>query len=372
MRILHTNFLRGWGGQSNRVLAEAAGVAALGHEVLVSAPPGSELAKRSRARGLAVTEKVAYAGGARLAVLGDVSEMRRLLREFRPDILHLHGGRDSWVAAAALAVRPPWRPRVIRTKHNVFPIGDHAPNRWQYGAFFERIVCLSRAIIEQCAEKPYIAREKLDLIPSAVDCGRFDAERGKRESLRREFGLGEDDLAIAMTGRLRPEKGHDVLLAAAPGIVRRFPNAKFLLIGSGSMHGELERELEERGLGRHVILTGFRNDVPACLAAADIYAQPSRSEGLGTSVLEACAARLPVVASEVGGIPDVIENGVSGLLVEVGNGAALEAGIARLLESAQLRQQLAAGGREKVERVFSLGALVEKTAALYASLAPPR
>ena len=221
MRVLHTNFLRGWGGQSNRVLVECLGLAALGHEVLVSAPPRSELAKRARAAGLEVTEAVTYAGGARPAAFGDIFRMRRVIAGFRPDLIHLHGGRDSWAAAAAL-LRPPGGcvPRIIRTKHNVFPIADHFLNRWQYGSFFEMIVCLSRAIVEQCAEKPYIRREKLVTIPSAVDCARFDAARGARDAIRREFGFGRDEVVVAMTGRLRPEKGHAVLVAAAPEVLR--------------------------------------------------------------------------------------------------------------------------------------------------------
>ena len=146
MRILHTNFLRRWGGQSNRVLIEAKGVAELGHEVFISTPPGSELAKRGRAVGMPIYENVIYAGGARPAVLTDIREMRKLLARLKPDIIHLHGGRDSWVTAGALTFRMDSKARIIRTKHNIFPIANHTFNRWQYGKFFERLVVVSHAV----------------------------------------------------------------------------------------------------------------------------------------------------------------------------------------------------------------------------------
>ena len=156
MRVLHTNFLRGWGGQSNRILMECRGLAERGWEVLLSVPRDSELAKRARAAGLAVDERVGYESLIRSVAHGDVKRFRTLLREFRPDIVHLHGGRDSWIAALALMGYRP-RPIVVRTKHNVFPIANHPANRWMYGRFFDHIVCISSAIVAQCAEKRYIA-----------------------------------------------------------------------------------------------------------------------------------------------------------------------------------------------------------------------
>jgi glycosyltransferase involved in cell wall biosynthesis len=374
LRVLHTNFLRGWGGQSNRVLVDCLGLAALGHEVLVSAPPRSELAKRARAAGLEVTEAVTYAGGARPAAFGDIFRMRRVIAGFRPDLIHLHGGRDSWAAAAAL-LRPPGgcAPRVIRTKHNVFPIADHFLNRWQYGSFFEMIVCLSRAIVEQCAEKPYIRREKLVTIPSAVDCARFDAARGARDAIRREFGFGRNEVVVAMTGRLRPEKGHAVLVVAVPEVLKAQPDTRFLLIGSGSLGGDLAQTLEALGLADRVKLTGFRDDVPECLSAADVYAQPSLSEGLGTSVLEACAAGLSVAASDVGGIPDVIEDGRTGILTKVGDARSVADALIGLIADAGLRARLGAAARAMVAERFSVQALVRQTDEAYARLlASPR
>lgn len=369
LRVLHTNFLHGWGGQSNRILTECEGLAARGWDVLVSAPPDSQLLKRAQARGLAVTGAVRYVGGLKAGFLADILAMRRLLREFRPDLVHLHGGKDSWVLAEALAVRRPApRPVIVRTKHNVFPVRDHLLNRWQYGRFFDQIIGLSTAIVEQLREKPYIDPAKLVLIPSAIDAERFHVAPDTRERLRKEFGFEAHHLVVGMTGRLRPEKGHDILLEAVPDVVREVPDARFLLIGSGSLGGELRERLDRSGFASHVHMAGFRTDVPDCLAALDAYVQPSRSEGLGTSILEASAAGLPIVASRTGGIPDVIIDGETGLLADPESPPALARALIRLLKDPSLRQTLAAAARRRVQTVFSIGPLVENTEKAYHSV----
>ncbi len=373
MKVLHTNFLRGWGGQSNRILNESVGLAELGWDVLLSVPPASSLAKRAQAAGLAVDESVRYMGGARLGVLDDVLRMRRLLARFRPDIVHLHGGRDSWVYAEAMLLFPPIpRPLVIRTKHNVFPIADHPPNRWQYGRLFDAIVCLSSAIVDQCAEKPYIAAEKLFRIPSAVEAERFAGDPETRRRIREEFGFDDSHIVVGMTGRLRPEKGHDVLLKAVPQVVERCPEVRFLLLGAGSLQGELAGLVETTGVAENVVLAGFRKDVSDCLQAMDLYVQPSRSEGLGTSVLEACAAGLAVAASRTGGIPDIISHGETGLLAEPESPDALAAAILRLVENPAERASMGARARERVAVDFSIAALVERTDAVYRQLLEKR
>ncbi|MBX7246084.1 MAG: glycosyltransferase family 4 protein [Candidatus Sumerlaeaceae bacterium] len=366
MKILHTNFLKGWGGQSNRILVECEGLASRGHDVLLSVPPGSELAKRARARGLAVDESVRYASGLRLEAFRDIGRMRTVLKRFPPDVVHLHGGRDSWAVAAATLWRT--RPAIVRTKHNIFTIVGHPFNRWLYGRFFQRIVCLSHAIIDQCVATGYISPDKLRLIPSAAEPEKFQVAPGTRERIRTELGIGADTFVVAMTGRLRPEKGHDVLLAAAPAIIRGCPNVRFLLLGSGSQKGEFQSVIGQNQLEQHIIMTGFRNDVPECLSAANLYVQPSRSEGLGTAVIEACCAGLPVVASRSGGIPDIIKDGSTGLLVDVGDAEQLATAVLRLVTDSRLRETLGRAAQEFVERNFSIPALIEKTEAVYREL----
>jgi glycosyltransferase involved in cell wall biosynthesis len=358
-RVLHTNFLHGWGGQSNRILTVSEGLAELGWDVLVSAPGDSQLVKRARAKGIAVNGQICYAGGLKPKCLPDILAMRQLLREYRPDIIHLHGGKDSWVVAAAMCVNPPIpKPLIIRTKHNVFPVADHFLNRWQYGRFFEWIICLSTAIVDQMRGKPYVNPDRLVMIPSAIDAGRFDVAQGTRNRMRAEFGYCDDDLVVGITGRLCPEKGHDVLLRAVPLVLATCPKARFLVVGAGSLEGELTGLISALGITDNVRMVGFREDVPDCLAAMDIYVQPSRSEGLGTSVLEASAAGLPIAASRTGGIPDVVLDGQTGILVKPESSQDLAAGILRLAGDPGLRVRLGSAARRHVSSEFSVSRMV--------------
>lgn len=369
MRILHTNFLRGWGGQSNRILVKCRGLMERGHDVTISAPPGSELVRRAREAGVPVCDTIGYRGPGRSGFLADVRAMKRLAEQFQPEILHLHGGHDSWTAAAACIFGTlPGRPVILRTKHNCFPISGHPLNRWMYGRFFEAIVCISTAIVEQFKSLGYVDPGRLYLVPSACDAGHFVADADARAAIRAEFGLQPGDVVIAMTGRLRPEKGHRVLLEAAPAIVAKEPRVRFLLLGSGSMHGDLKQLIDRHRLDAHVVLAGFRTDIPACLAAADLYVQPSLSEGLGTSVLEACAAGLPVVASRTGGIPDIVIHESSGLLVETGSSPQLAEAVCRLLADAGLRARLGDAARRHVAETFSIDALVGGSEEVYRSV----
>jgi glycosyltransferase involved in cell wall biosynthesis len=295
----------------------------------------------------------------------DMREMRKLLAELKPDIVHLHGGRDSWVMAGALTFRKEPAPRIIRTKHNIFPIADHAFNRWQYGKFFERLVVVSHAVRLQCEEKPYIAPQKIDVISSALDIERIDSASTARREMREELGFTPDDVVVAMTGRLRPEKGHDILIAAAPGLIAEHPRVKLLLIGSGSLKGDFQQQINEAGLAGRVVMTGFRDDVPRVLTAADLYVQPSRSDGLGTALMEACATRLPIVASRVGGIPEIIAHEETGLLCETESPESLRECMIRLLANPDIARQYATAAREHVLDVFSVETLVRKTVSLY-------
>lgn len=369
MKVLHTNFLRGWGGQSNRILTECVGLRDLGYDVLLSVPPKSQLAERARQAGLAMDESVRYVGGFRWGVIEDVRAMGRLLRAYQPDIVHLHGGRDSWAYTLAVASWPKeQRPITIRSKHNIFPVSDHPLNRWQYGKVFDHFVCISTAIERQLAEKPYIDAANLTTIPSAIRAAKFEAPPGTRERMRAELGYGPDNLVVGITGRLRREKAHDVLFRAVPLIVRECPHARFVCFGSGSLGGEFSDLLEKDGMGQYVQMAGFRKDVADCLAALDIYTQPSRSEGLGTSVLEAGAAGRAIVATDCGGIPDIIQHERTGILVPMEDPGALAAAIVRLAGNVSLRSHLGAAVRDHVAQHFSVENLVAKTDELYRRL----
>ncbi len=362
MRILHTNFHRGWGGQSNRILTVCRKLSEKGHAVTIAAPPGSILLERARSDGLGIFDGAQFISGFRpLAILRDIRTLRSLITKEGFHIVHTHGSQDSWATAFVLiGLRP--RPLFIRTKHNIFPIRDHIANRWLYGKAIDKIVCISNAILTYCAAKPYIRQENLALIHSAVNAEYYGS--GDGEKVRSELGI-TGRFVTGITGRLREEKGHRTLFQAIARIKDAAKDLILVVSGTGSMYGELTAYARNLGISDRVFFTGFRADIPDVLASFDLFVMPSISEGLGTAVLEAAAAGLPIIASNVGGIPDIIKDGERGILVAPGDADALAKAILFLYKNRPIAQTYAGVVRQYVRENFSENTLAEKTEALY-------
>jgi len=365
MKILHTNFLQGWGGQSNRIFNVCRGLAQRGHEVVIAAPANSELVKRARAAGLPTDGSMKFRRGLRpVTVMRDIRRMRGLLREGRFDILHTHGSQDSWVAAFA---NRPKRLPVVRTKHNIFPLAEHFPNRWLYGKAFDRIICISDAILAQCASKPFIPRDRLVLIHSAVDLEHY-AQPDPAGVAAWRAQWGDHHPIVAIVGRLREEKGHRFLFEATARLRRQFPAVLLIVAGDGSLRGELEQLATTLGIADRVRFLGFRTDVPEILAATDLFVMPSLCEGLGTAAIEASAAGRPIVASRVGGVSDVVHDGDTGRLVEPADPDDLARVMAEVLADRNQAERLGQAARRYAFDHFRVDSLVEKNLAVYCDI----
>lgn len=365
MKTLHTNFHKGWGGQSNRILIVCRELAHKGHDVTIAAPPQSELIRRAQDAGIRIYDGALFARGFRpIQIIKDVLGLRAYIRKEAFDIIHTHGSQDSWAAALALSgLRK--RPHLVRTKHNIFPIEDHVFNRWLYGKATEKIVCISRAIVDYCASKPYLKRENFVLIHSAVNADYYGGGDGVK--IRREFNL-QNRFVAGIIGRLRSEKGHPYLLKAIAKIKDQIPNFSLFVCGDGTLFRELHEQSEKLGIADRTIITGFRKDIPDILAALDLFILPSLSEGLGTAVLEAGAAGLPIIASNVGGIPDIIDDGKNGRLVPPADADALADAILYFYQNRETAHQYGTAVREHVRSNFSEQALGDKNEDLYRKL----
>ena len=190
--------------------------------------------------------------------------------------------------------------------------------------------------------------------------------------VRRELGIDRNAPLISVVSRLNPGKGIEYFLQAVVTVAQRFPAARFLIVGASyfdpSYKPSLEKLAREMNLGRHVIFTGERNDVAKLLLETDLAVLPSLSEGLSNSLLEAMAAGLPVVATNVGGNPEIVENGKTGFLVPARDPEALSRAMIRILESPELAHRLGEAGYKRVAARFSLSSTVQKTEDLYTCL----
>ncbi|MGH2511176.1 MAG: glycosyltransferase family 4 protein, partial [Candidatus Limnocylindrales bacterium] len=184
-------------------------------------------------------------------------------------------------------------------------------------------------------------------------------------TFREEYGIAPDAAVVGVVARLEPEKGHPTLLEAWPAVLRAVPNAVLLIVGEGSRREELERQAAGLQITQRVVFTGRRDDVPAVTAALDVAVLPSYREAQGLSILEAMALSRPVVASRVGGIPEVIEDGVSGLLVPPHDPEALAGAIVRLLTNHPLADMIGRAGHDVVHARFCIGLMVKAVEQIY-------
>lgn len=371
MKILQTNFHRGWGGEASSVLTLALGLQRRGHEVMLAAPADGELFRRALKAGLPAFGGLIYRRGFGWHNFRDLLAMRRLVKAQRFDVIHAHGSMDGWIASlAVLGLRP--RPLLIRTRHNLKPIQRHVFNRWYFRSLVGHVVAISASIRDAMIGAGFVTPERVTVIPSPPDLAPFLAG-ADGAAVRRELGIPREAQVVTTVARLQPEKGVDILLRAFAGLAPSHPDARLVICGSGrEVKLQLQAMIAEAGLQGSVLMCGFRGDVPAVLAATDVYALPSRAEGLGFSLLEAMASGCPVVASRVGGVPEIVTDGRDGLLVEPENPIALASAIGRLLDSPELRAKLGAAGRATAQERFATERLVARVEELYLRLLDQR
>ena len=226
-------------------------------------------------------------------------------------------------------------------------------------------VCVSRGVARYCAEQVGLDPRKLIVIPNGVEIGRFlDETPASRESL----GMPLNGPLVLAAGRLEPQKGLDLLLAALPAVLAAEPDTRVLILGEGPDRAALEQQARELGVREHVTLPGHRSDVGRWLKAADIFVLPSRWEGMPNVVLEAMAAGVPVIATAVEGIEELIDSEVTGIVVPAGETGALAAAMIRLLRQSEKRSELALRAQSHVKERFTVEAVGAEYQRLYRRL----
>jgi len=289
-----------------------------------------------------------------------VGTVAAILADVRPEVVHNHMYRAELVgtrAAIALGEAGLLRPFVVGTVHSsrIRSPEDRAVLA-SLTPRMDHLVAVSRAMERKIAEERPSA-VPVSLIYNGVDLVRYDHQEPCC-TLREEYGLPADAQIVGVVARLEPEKGHPTLLEAWPAVLRRVPKARLLVVGEGSRREDLEAQAAALGIAGTVVFTGRRDDVPAVTAALDVAVLPSYREAQGLTILEAMALARPVVASAVGGIPETIEDGRTGLLVPPRDAPALADAIVRLLVDHSYADLLARGGHDLVHERFCVERMV--------------
>jgi len=367
MFSLHIDTAQTWRGGQNQALLTVNGLRAMGQRATLVAHPDGELRRRA-------DEELDFIPLAPRTEM-DLSAAWRLSRVLRklapdPDVIHAHDPHGIAMAALALSLGgsslPAGRaPALVASRRVDFHLSQNSFSRWKH----RQVDCFIAAseAIRHILVGDGIPRERTATVHEGIDVDRVVAT--PRVSVHEAFWLPHGSPVVGNVAALVPHKGQRYLIDAARHVVREMPDARFVILGEGELREQLEHSVREHGLEKHVLLPGFRTDVLGCIKSFDVFVMSSVTEGLGTSLLDAMACSRAVVATRAGGIPEVVQDDATGVIVPPRDGMAMGCAIVRLLADRALRERMGDAGLSRVKALFTVERMVEATAAIYAKLA---
>lgn len=299
-----------------------------------------------------------------------VFNLAQFLKQEGVQVVHTHGYKSNVIGG--IASRLTGSPLLIRTEHGkpptalgygfskttIFSLLDYFVGRF----WTDKIVAVSHDLSRILSQRYPV--EKIETIHNGIDLSQFDEERTSKD-LRSEFGVSDESKLIGIFARLNPEKGIGLFLKAAKLISLKAPHAKFFIVGDGPLSRELKEEAVKLKLEKCVVFTGFREDVFDLIRQMDVVVLSSVHEGIPMVMLEAMALRKPVVATNVGGISEVIDGRMNGILVPSGDDRSLAIACLELIENPELARSLGLNARKEVEERFSAESMLDKILTLY-------
>jgi glycosyltransferase involved in cell wall biosynthesis len=298
-------------------------------------------------------------------------QLSRVVRRLGPDIVHAHDAHGVAMAALALSMGAPSTtraggraPALVAARRVDFHFRGNSFSRWkqrQVDCFIAASEAIRRILIADG-----IPAERTITVHEGIDVDHVLA--APPVNVHEALWLPHHAPVVGNVAALVPHKGQRHLIDAAHLVVREVPDARFVILGEGELREPLERQVREHHLEKHVLLPGFRTDVLGCIKGFDLFAMSSVTEGLGTSLLDAMACSRAIVATRAGGIPEVVEDGVTGILVNPRDHAAMAQAIVRLLEDDVRRKQMGEAGFARVNERFTVERMVAATARVYAEV----
>ena len=329
LHILHSESATGWGGQEIRIFQESQLLLERGHRVSLVCQPTSYLCKKS----LAISSPNFNCYPLLMKSTANpfsIVSIFKILKKTKADIIHTHSSIDSWLvgSVAKLSQIP-----VIRSRHISIPIKNMFPNNWLYSRIPKKIITSGEAISEVVKSVPGVNPGNVKSVSAGVDFRRFDFKINGIK-IREELGVNPGQPLIGKIGVIRGWKGYNYLLEAAPIILKKFPDARFVFVGNGPGFEQTKSIAKSLGLEQKLTFLGHRDDIPEIMAGLDIQVLASfAGEGTPQVIPQAFAMKTPLVATRVGSIPEMLGQGKRGILVEPKNSVDLANGIINLIEN---------------------------------------
>jgi len=379
MFSLHIDTSRTWRGGQNQVLLTVNGLRAIGQRAALVAHPDGELRRRA-AEGL---ELIPIAPRAEMD-LSAAWRLSRVMRQLGPDVVHAHdahgvamaalamslGGATSKGGSSARSVGPTTgrmsrAPALVVSRRVDFHLQGNSFSRWKHRQA-DCFIAASQAI-RQMLLADVVSADRTLTVHQGIDV--YHVVDAPPVNIHDTSWLPHLAPIVGNVAALEPHKGQRHLVEAAHLVVRDIPDARFMILGEGALREHLERQVRDYHLEKHVLLPGFRTDVLGCIKGFDLFVMSSVTEGLGTSLLDAMACRRAIVATRAGGISEVIDDGVTGLLVAPRDYKAMAEAIIRLLNDERMRGRMGEAGFARVSERFTVERMVAETAAVYARVA---
>ncbi|NTU72331.1 MAG: glycosyltransferase family 4 protein [Coriobacteriia bacterium] len=362
------------GGMKEHVLALVRGLVARGHEVELAAPASSGITDAARAAGITVRD-VPIAGP--LHPIQDpraVRALSRLVSSGGFDVVHAHGFKAGFIGRLAVRASGTKVPFIVTAHNHVLTRTDTpAATRWRYRTverslerYVSRYIAVSESIGHELTDAYDLPAEKVVVVRNGVDVTPF-LEPQDPDAARVALGVPVDSLVVGLAARFSAQKGLRDLVAATPELVRRLPGVRIVIGGSGPLESELRGQAVALGVADSIVWPGHVLDMPRFLAALDVFVSPATTEAFGIALIEAAAAGVPTIATRVGGVPEVILDGETGLLVAPHDPTALAQAIVGLLDDRGTAIKLAEHARRRAIVEFSPELMVDGTVEVYAA-----
>ena len=350
-----------YGGMEEWIRLVAVGLADRGHEAYVIGRASSQFLER-----LPSNNPRVYIVPMRIA--GDfdpvtISRLRKILTDNEIDVLSVNFNKD--VRLGGLAARLSGNTRVVWSM-GLNITSDKPLHRWLTPKLIGSVIVPSNALRDEVVASGYIARDSIAVIPIGIPAVSYGGDRElSRRQVLSQFRLPEESIIAVTVGRFVDHKGHDYLVRAAASLVDQFPDLRFLFLGDGPNEMELRKQIGSLGLDTHFVFTGMLSEVSGILAGADVMIHPSVQEPFGIAILEGMRAGLPVVASRVGGIPEVVEEGTTALLCEPREPASLQQTVLSLLNDTPRMRAMGEAAQQRWDRLFRYDQMIDRVEAYF-------
>ncbi|MBI4777907.1 glycosyltransferase family 4 protein [Candidatus Desantisbacteria bacterium] len=356
LKILHVDTSINWRGGEQQLLYLFTGLQKKGYSQLIACQPDSLLLKRCQ--GYAATIPVRMWGEWDIAA---VCKLARLIDIKGIQLVHLHSSHAHALGLMAAKISRS-KPAVVVSRRVDFHLRKNPISWIKYRIGVNRIIAVSNAV-KQVLISDGIRPEEIDVVHDGIDVEWFGKDIDN-DYLYQEFGLNHMFPIVGIIAALAPHKDHKTFLQACSHVKKTNHQVQFLIVGNGELRCKLQQMVKRLDIENNVIFTGFRNDIPQILSILTVFVVSSYLEGLNTSILEAQSAGVPVIATRTGGIPEIIQDGINGLLVLPQHPESLAEGIIQLIGNKTLSNQLAAIAKKDV-RKFNMEAMIDTTEAVY-------